>query len=89
MFSPAEETSDDGVDISGAAESSRALVEDMLARKEALLDEGRPEAMAKLAKRGSLSARARISALCDSDSFRRSAGSCGRNMPGMTHRPTA
>ena len=74
MFSPAEETSDDGVDISGAAESSRALVEDMLARKEALLDEGRPEAMAKLAKRGSLSARARISALCDSDSFQEIGG---------------
>jgi biotin carboxyl carrier protein/acetyl-CoA carboxylase beta subunit len=74
MFSPAEETSDDGLDISGAAESSRALVEDMLARKAALLDEGRPEAMAKLTKRGSLSARARIAALCDSDSFQEIGG---------------
>ena len=46
----------------------------MLARKAALLDEGRPEAMAKLTKRGSLSARARIAALCDSDSFQEIGG---------------
>lgn len=55
-------------------DSSREVIEELRRRKQALLDENRAEAMARLARRGALSARARIAALCDEASFQEIGG---------------
>src|SRR5690606_16885328 len=56
LVSPSDTDTGEAQDTSVSTNSSRTLVEDLLDRKRALLDESRTEAMAKLKKRGSLSA---------------------------------
>lgn len=60
-----------------AAPSSRSLAATIAAAKAVTLDEARPEAMAKRARDGKLSARARIAALLDEGSFLETGGLAG------------